>query len=1150
MMKKTILFVAANPIDTTRLRLDEEFRSIRAILSRDRFDIIPLFATRIEDFISELLSSNPSIIHLSMHGKGEDGIIFENKTGNSKPIRNDDLVQLISRCVTQTECIVFNACFSEIQAKMLANTIEYVIGMDDQIDDIAAIEFSKAFYEGYDKREDIEFAYNLGCIGMQIAGNSNQLIPTLLRNNNLAINSIGISSQNKTAKPSIKRTQELIGRAPELNRISELAENNHIIGIYGPAGIGKTALIINWAQRAAPEKNMCFHYICINEKLSCDEIISNLLLKFDISKDLSNPDERRHALLIKLATNPGLLVFDNFELLHKNELPEISELLEELALRENLCIIASRKRVSKYIRIGFEIKELSDVDSRNLLRYKVEQNNIHHVSNMELNELCDAVGNLPLAIEIIAPLLAIKPAKNIIKEIKSGNIESLQEITAALDLSYTNLPSEQSKYLLKILGLFPIDIGIQTILEMNIFQEDELSKELANLTSSCLLHLQPNERYQMHAIVRAFAKTKLTEPEINMLSSCLNETYTKMGQKADLWNIQPWNHSDRNEFIKQYKYELSNMEYYIEDSLQHRDKSIVNLAIANQDIFSRSSKRNFIRNTFERILRLWKKELSNDQLGYIFGYLGTIFHRQRELPTAEQYFHDALSYMEQTNNFRFIGFIYIWIGWIWIENQKAEPDETLRREKAMYWYKKAHDIAINHHDTLIELYALHHFGHDLLAKAHKCSDLTKSQLIKKAQSTYEKVIELASENGINERICRSQSALAKLALLEDNYDKSRYFARKSLESALQIGDDRSKAVAKSLFAASLILEIRSKQNTILNNYILSLAEKAKSTAFESLDILDRLGDKGTTWQVYQVIGDAADILGDIELAIWGYSNAVTNYVTSSGAVDKNFLQNQLSALIKKQKNQMDRTYSDITIQGLKNAHNNIEIIENQKLMSDYPNRGLTLVWGLPLPKSIKNYKEKICSLIAEIGSEEFIERPSLCLHATILTLKKIPKEQDISSSDNWPLGAETAFTNILKTISSTPPFQVFFKELVFTPSGEIFLGGFPIDDSLAVLRNNLIFDQAWEPHPWHKGNFHISLGYFSNFIDKEKISRLKRIFTQYSSVELTASIEKLKIVHFAERSLFHNNGYIDIPLGKESNLNFPEIAEFLSFISS
>jgi len=74
-----ILFLAANPEDTVRLRLDEEVRSIDEALRktefRKQFEIVQHWAVRIDDVLECLLRHQPDLVPFSGHGSGANGII-------------------------------------------------------------------------------------------------------------------------------------------------------------------------------------------------------------------------------------------------------------------------------------------------------------------------------------------------------------------------------------------------------------------------------------------------------------------------------------------------------------------------------------------------------------------------------------------------------------------------------------------------------------------------------------------------------------------------------------------------------------------------------------------------------------------------------------------------------------------------------------------------------------------------------------------------------------------------------------------------------------------------------------------------------------------------------------------------------------------
>ncbi len=183
-MPQTILVLAANPKKTPQLRLDQEVREIENGLERaqKRDDLIlrQKWATRPVDVRRAMLDLEPNIVHFCGHGAGEEGIAFEGEDGVAKFINADALAGFFELFVDKVECVVLNACYSEIQAKAIAKHIPYVIGMKKAIGDPAAIEFSVAFYDALGAGKAIEFAYKLACNAIQWAGIPEHLTPALI----------------------------------------------------------------------------------------------------------------------------------------------------------------------------------------------------------------------------------------------------------------------------------------------------------------------------------------------------------------------------------------------------------------------------------------------------------------------------------------------------------------------------------------------------------------------------------------------------------------------------------------------------------------------------------------------------------------------------------------------------------------------------------------------------------------------------------------------------------------------------------------------------------------------------------------------------------------------------------------------------------
>lgn len=183
---QTILFLAANPKETGRLRLDQELRDIAEGLQRaqkrDQFTLEQRLAVRPRDIQRAMLDVGPQIIHFSGHGAGEEGLVFEDEIGKAKLVNGSSLAGLFDLFSDQIQCVVLNGCYSEVQAKAIAQHIPYVIGMNKAIGDQAAIAFAVGFYDALGAGRDVEFAYRLGCNSIRMEGIAGHLTPVLLKN--------------------------------------------------------------------------------------------------------------------------------------------------------------------------------------------------------------------------------------------------------------------------------------------------------------------------------------------------------------------------------------------------------------------------------------------------------------------------------------------------------------------------------------------------------------------------------------------------------------------------------------------------------------------------------------------------------------------------------------------------------------------------------------------------------------------------------------------------------------------------------------------------------------------------------------------------------------------------------------------------------
>jgi len=175
-MKHMILFLAANPLGTDRLTLDEECaaieRELRMTSGRDDFDFRSKWAVSVDELMRHLNTLQPTILHFSGHGgtsaagsaHGEPhrdietprgaGIFLQHE-GTSQYVSERALAKVIESASPSTRVVVLNACFSATVAESLRHVVDCVVGMDGAIGDAAARSFAVGFYRALGNRRSV-----------------------------------------------------------------------------------------------------------------------------------------------------------------------------------------------------------------------------------------------------------------------------------------------------------------------------------------------------------------------------------------------------------------------------------------------------------------------------------------------------------------------------------------------------------------------------------------------------------------------------------------------------------------------------------------------------------------------------------------------------------------------------------------------------------------------------------------------------------------------------------------------------------------------------------------------------------------------------------------------------------------------------------
>ncbi|MEP0923403.1 AAA-like domain-containing protein [Leptolyngbya sp. ST-U4] len=289
MKPRKILVLAANPRDTSRLRLDEEVREVEEELKRANqraeFQVFSRWSVRSEDVQRALLDIQPQIVHFSGHGEGEAGLVLENDAGKAQLVSAASLGRLFKLFSDQVECVVLNACYSEMQADEIRKHINFVVGMNQQIGDKAAVIFATGFYRALGAGRSYEDAFEFGCNAIDLESIPEYLTPVLRRKADRKAQRVFISYRSKD--PDLKLAQQLH---------DALAEAGHQVFMAAESiRLGDT-----WSQRIQQELERCDYFLLLLSQHSVNsEMVTEEIRVARTLRDV-RPDHRPAILPVRV----------------------------------------------------------------------------------------------------------------------------------------------------------------------------------------------------------------------------------------------------------------------------------------------------------------------------------------------------------------------------------------------------------------------------------------------------------------------------------------------------------------------------------------------------------------------------------------------------------------------------------------------------------------------------------------------------------------------------------------------------------------------------------------------------------------------------------------------------------------------------------
>ncbi|QHI34675.1 hypothetical protein IMCC3317_00180 [Kordia antarctica] len=132
--------------------------------------------------IDHLLKIKPNILHISGHGNSDEQLLLEDVEGYKAEVSIQKLSDLLSGFLDHIDCVFLNTCHSLSGIDDFNKKIPYVIGMNTEIPDDVAIDFSKNFYNVLFNGRTIKDAFKISLATIALTDTGDENIPKLIVN--------------------------------------------------------------------------------------------------------------------------------------------------------------------------------------------------------------------------------------------------------------------------------------------------------------------------------------------------------------------------------------------------------------------------------------------------------------------------------------------------------------------------------------------------------------------------------------------------------------------------------------------------------------------------------------------------------------------------------------------------------------------------------------------------------------------------------------------------------------------------------------------------------------------------------------------------------------------------------------------------------
>lgn len=325
-------------------------------------------------------------------------------------------------------------------------------------------------------------------------------------------------------------TAHFTGRAEALAALDEVGASGAgaLTIVDGPAGVGKTALVVHWAHRMRSQFpdgvlhiDLCGYSPNV-VPLTADQCLDALLRSLGVPPERLPGDTDAQAMLYRslLAERRCLIVLDNAA-----GTDQVRPLVPGAS--GSVIVVTSRSRLSGLVaRDGARrvtLAHLPPVDAVELLARVVGAERVAQEPEAACS-LARRCTYLPLALRIVGQRIATRPhsrLRDVLDELDGQRqpLDALSaddgsvEVRSALSWSYHSLPADAA-VLFRRLGLHPgPEISTAAAAVLASLSLERTQRVLRSLASVHLIEQIHRDRFRLHDLVRSYARERTAEEE-------------------------------------------------------------------------------------------------------------------------------------------------------------------------------------------------------------------------------------------------------------------------------------------------------------------------------------------------------------------------------------------------------------------------------------------------------------------------------------------------------------------------------------------------------------------------------------------------------------------------------------------------------------